>query len=59
MRSRHTRYILNAVMDALPLLLAVLALWAAGLVLAVTLCLAAGRADRAAARGRWLAPVRS
>jgi hypothetical protein len=45
-------------MDVLFLLLAVIALWATGLVLAVTLCVAAGRSDRDNARGRWLSPVR-
>jgi hypothetical protein len=45
-------------MDVLFLLLAVIALWAAGLVLAVSLSVAASRADRSNERGRWLAPVR-
>jgi hypothetical protein len=45
-------------MDVLLLLVAVIALWAAGLALAVTLCVAASRSDRDSARGRWLAPVR-
>lgn len=45
-------------MDVLLLLLAVIALWAVGLALAVSLSVAAGRADRAAERTRWLSPVR-
>jgi hypothetical protein len=45
-------------MDVLLLLFAVIALWAVGLIVAVTVSVAAGRADRASERGRWLSPVR-
>lgn len=43
---------------ATTLLTLILALWAAGAVLALSLCISAGKADRDDARGRWLAPVR-
>ncbi|MCW2991857.1 MAG: hypothetical protein JWM73_2451 [Solirubrobacterales bacterium] len=46
-------------MDVLLLFIAVIALWTVGLVLAVSVSIAAGRADRASDRGRWLAPIRS
>lgn len=44
-------------MDVLILLTALIALWALGVFLAVSLCVASGKADRDSARGRWLAPV--
>lgn len=45
-------------MDVFFLLVAVIALWASGLVLAVTLCVTAARTDRSNESDRWLAPVR-
>ena len=46
-------------MDLLFILVAVIALWASGIVLAVSLCVTAARTDRSNESGRWLAPVRS
>lgn len=43
----------------IPALICILALWALGALLAVSLCVVSGRADRNDARGRWLAPVSS
>lgn len=45
-------------MDLLFVLVAVIALWASGLVLAITLCVTAARTDRSNESGRWLAPAR-
>lgn len=44
-------------MDVLILLTAVIAAWAVGLVVAVSLCVTAARSDRASERGRWLSPI--